>query len=138
MEQSNNLNNNETVQKNEEYSTKKFKKIDILIFIVCILIAFFCWCYAHYVNDPIVEKELTLNFVLEGGESYEELSQDSITVTIYGISSKIADLNEVDIAINRSLFNSYDADTMITIEHDDDYHCYTTEVSLKLIRSSND
>ena len=45
------------------YKPKKFKAVDILIFVVCLILAFAFWCYAIYLDDPIIEKKVTVNLI---------------------------------------------------------------------------
>ena len=56
--------NNETeyeVEYVEEYTpktTSRYKKFQVFIFLGWLLLAFFVWCYANYLDDPIIQKEL--------------------------------------------------------------------------------
>ena len=127
--------NSENVQKNEEYSNRRFRNVDVLILIACFILAFSFWCYAHYINDPIVEKEITINFVLDDAESFEYLEKDSYKFVVYGIQSELSNIEEVTIHINRSNFTSYNTETTIYIDHHDFYHCLTEQIDLKLLSS---
>ena len=135
----NNLNEttvtSQNIQKNDEYSNRRFRNVDILILIACFLLAFTFWCYAHYINDPIIEKTITINFVLDGAESFEHLEEDSYKFVVYGTQSELSNINEVTIHIDRSDFTSYNTETTISIDHPDYYHCLTEHVNLILLSS---
>lgn len=120
-------------QKHDEYSTTRFKKTDILIFLACLLLAFICWCYAHYIDDPILEKTVTVNFVLDGGNGTEYLSVTSKKMVIYGIESDISDIDEITIHVDRSVFKSYNTDTQIDINQSHLYHFSSNTIDLKLL-----
>ena len=123
-----------SVYKSQLY-TRRFRNVDILILIACFLLAFAFWCYAHYINDPIIEKTITINFVLDGAESFEHLEEDSYKFVVYGTQSELSNINEVTIHIDRSNFASYNTETTISIDHPDYYHCLTEQINLKLLSS---
>lgn len=127
---------NEISEKNEEYSTTRFKKTDILIFVACLLLAFICWCYAHYIDDPILEKTVTVNFVLDGGNGTEYLSVQSQRMVVYGIKSDIDDIKIITIHVDRSLFGEYNTETEINIDQSDLYHFSSNTIKLKLLSNS--
>lgn len=45
----------------------------IALFLLMIVVAFGIWCYAEYLEDPIVEKRLVVNFNLTNGEPNEKI-----------------------------------------------------------------
>ncbi|MGM9632517.1 MAG: hypothetical protein ACI3XL_05445 [Eubacteriales bacterium] len=132
---------NNTVNKNTaeiEYAERnsgnprKIKKIDILIFILCICLAFIFWCYALYVDDPIIEKNITVNFVLEGGESNEFLMPATKKIVVYGEKSVLDNMTTVTVKVKRSDFTEYNTDTLITIEFPNHIRSKTEQVILQL------
>lgn len=127
-----NNNSNETIHTNDEYSPKKFNKSDILVFVTCLLLAFTIWCYAHYINDPIIQKVVVVNFVLENGGPNEELSIEKTTIKIYGEESMISGLSEFTIYVDRNDFTSYNTPTVITLEFPEGVHSHTDTLTFEL------
>lgn len=111
----NNLDNtsfeNDNAVKQEELTHKKFKKIDILILIVCLAISFCVWCYAQYVADPIIEREVRVSFMLEGTTDNIHLINAFDKITVYGKRSQIASLTSHSIKISINEFS--ESDTII-------------------------
>ena len=52
----------EYVENETEYTPKKFEKYRLLIILCCAIFSFFVWCYAHYLNDPILIDNLELRW----------------------------------------------------------------------------
>lgn len=123
---------NESASSNEEYTPTKFKKIDILVFAVCLLLAFAIWCYAHYINDPIVTKQVTVNFVLENASVGETLSKKYENINVYGLESAIGAVSEITVYVDRSEFNNYDTETSITVDYPEGVNSHTDSVILEL------
>ncbi len=122
----------EYVEKSTSYTAKKFKKIDILIFVFCLALAFIFWCYALYVDDPVIQKNVTVNFVLEGGQSNEFILPTSQKIMVYGERSVLENINAVTVKVKRSDFNAYNKDTLITLEFPNNIQSYTKQVKLQL------
>lgn len=122
----------ETNHRNEGYSPRRFKKIDILIFAMCLILAFVFWCYALYVNDPIMKKNVTINFVLEGESEGEVLYNDSIRIPVYGERSILANKNTFTIQVDRSEFSEYGEETIVTIDFPENIDSDYKEVVLIL------
>ena len=136
------MNNNFNSQNGEEYIPKKYKKIDLVIFILCILIAFTIWDYSINLDDPIIKKELTVKFVLvnntddeyisvpsEGGENQDIPSKK---ILVYGAKSKLSDVDDITVKINRLRFVEYDKDTNITLNYPNYISSATKQVVLQL------
>ena len=133
------LNENEVSNSQEEYVPKKSHTVDFLIILGCLIVAFIFWCSAHYIADPMVEKELSVNFVLVGGAENEYIVQDSIRLVFYGKESALENLEVIEIPVERSLFDEYDTDTEVPTKKTDAYHTHTKEVTLQLTKvESND
>jgi YbbR domain-containing protein len=100
----------EFAEKSEQYTKKGFKKVDILIFITCFLAAFFIWCYANYVNDPIIIKEVTVEFVLVNAPENESINPSKKKISVYGEKSVLNSItnNTITIYVDRSEFEGED------------------------------
>lgn len=125
----------EFVDKTHEYTHKRFKTRDILIGAFCLIAAFFIWCYANYVDDPIIQKQVTLDFVLVHGESYEDIKPDKMSVWVYGEESVLSSIhnNTITIYVDKSKFNGYDTVLNYEIDYGDNIHSHTKSVELKLV-----
>lgn len=133
-----NLNNTYTeVPGTEEYSSKKINKFSVILFIGCIILSAAIWCYANFINDPMMEKEIMVNFVLKNGASHEYLSPAFSAFTFYGEKSVLDNMNVVTIEVDRSLFDSYGDPTSVPIKYADNFHSHISEVILELMTSSN-
>lgn len=115
------------------YKPKKFKAVDILIFVICLILAFAFWCYATYLDDPIIKKKVTVNFVVDGGNTNETLSPASHTITVYGKRSLLNDLTSLTVKVNRSDFKEYDVSTLVNIKYPNNISSDTKQIKLKLI-----
>ena len=118
----------------EEYAPKKSNIINLFVFLGCIIIAFAIWCYANFTVDPMIEKELFVEFKLEGGSSDEYITPVYHYFTFYGPKSAFEDIKDNSIAftVKRSMFENYDEPTTIKLKYDDNYHSHVTEVELIL------
>ena len=121
----------------ETHHKFKFRFVDIFIFLLCIVAAFVFWCYALYVDDPVIEKEVMVNFILENGQEGDKLSQSSAKIVLYGELSLLAYTRYINVKIDRNQFDIYDHDTVVTFVLPDNFYCETNEVVLKLTNSSN-
>lgn len=127
----------------EDESSKKSNVINFLIFLGCIVIAFAIWCYANFTVDPMIEKELIVQFVLEDGATNEYLTPVYHSFTFYGPKSAFANIkdNTIKFIVKRSIFKNYDEPITVKLNYGDDYHSHTTEVELTLkeiIANNND
>lgn len=116
----------------EETVSQKFKKIDILIFIACILLAFILWCYASNLADPVVEMDIPVYFVLENGQPDEVLTEPFSKFTFYGKQSDLQEIGVVTIYVDRSQFSEYDVETLIEINYRSNFNSETKTVKLTL------
>lgn len=103
------LNNNseydvEYVDDNEHNHNKKYKKFQIFVFLGCLVLAFLVWCYANYLDDPIVQKEVPLIIDLVAGDADEKIIQSSYRIVIYGEESVISGISEIHDTVNRNKF----------------------------------
>ncbi len=126
----------ETSEKAPVYTQKRFKKVNFLIFALCLVMAFVFWCYALYLDDPIMEKVVTVNFVLEGGEATDSITPVTRKVTVYGEKSVLSEINTITVKVNRNQFAEYNVDTVITIQYPKNIESVTKQLTLKLISNA--
>lgn len=125
----------EYVEKSEVYSPKKLKKADFFMLIFCILAAFAIWCYANFINDPIIVKEVTVDFVLVDAHNQEVITPSKVNIEVYGEKSILDSIrnNTITVYVERSEFESYNSLTTITIEYPDGIHSHKNQIQLKLL-----
>lgn len=110
---------NEGVGVGSRYSSKKFKKTDILIFIACLLFAFVFWCYALFVDDPVIERQVALYAVLEGGSADEYVVLSEVTVSVYGAESVMNSFGELTVYVDRDAFSATGESVTVEIAYPD-------------------
>lgn len=128
----NNEVNVEITSKQEEFASRKFKHFDVIIYIACLLIAFSVWCYASYLDDPIIRQEVTLNLVLENGDWGDYISTPKLTIVIYGEESLLSGISELTIKIDRSEFEDYNVDTVIDLVLPNGVNSHEKQITLQL------
>ena len=134
-----NLNENESSNTQEEYVPKKSRTVDFLILLACLIAAFIFWCSAHYIADPIIEKEIDVKFVLVNGAENEYIVHKPIRLVFYGKESVLKKLSVIEFEVERDEFVDYDVDTKVSPQKTNDYHTHTKEVILQLTQTeSND
>ncbi len=90
-----------------------WKKIKFFVLIlICLVSAFAIWCYASYVDDPIMQKDVAVHFDFDGSGS---LIATPSKITVYGEESKLVSLYEIKVLIDADSFSDSDK---ITIEVD--------------------
>lgn len=120
---------------------KRFKKADILIFVICIIGAFVIWCYANYIDDPIVVRTVTVEYVLEDGENSEYIWPRRENIEVYGEKSVVDAISNgtITIAIGKSSFkNSETIDYKIVYPEGIHSHDTNTKLTLKGSQNSTD
>ncbi|MBO5715166.1 MAG: hypothetical protein J6S23_02080 [Clostridia bacterium] len=125
----------EFVDKADEYRQKRFKKSDVLVFIVCIIGAFLIWCYVNYVDDPIIQKEVTVDIVLVNGSLNEYIVPNKMKISVYGEESVINSIsdNTITVYVERSKITDYDTTVDYAIEYPQGVHSHTKSVEIKLM-----
>ena len=121
----------EYVEETESSPVKKYRKFQLLIYLGCLLLAFLVWCYANYLDDPIIQKEVTLVITLDGVNS-DQIVTSTHKIVIYGEKSVIAEIVEIKNNVNQ---NEFDKDsTTITKEIDfpEGVHSHKTTVEIQL------
>lgn len=109
----------EYVEKHYKHSSK-FKKFELLVFIGCLAFSFIMWCYANYMDDPIIQKEVNLTFELNGNPGNGYLTSEPIT--IYGEESVLSGISSIKVQITQE---SYTKGEKMTVEVDLPEHVYS-------------
>lgn len=80
----------------------------LLIGILCVLIALGFWCYANYLDDPIIQKEIIVDFVLVNGDANQDILPDKVNILIYGEKSVLNSItnNTITIHVDISAFKN--------------------------------
>ena len=121
----------EYAEKREESYNKKYNKFQILIFLGCLVLAFLVWCYANYLDDPIIQKEVRLVITLEGVDS-NEIIKSTNKIVIYGEQSVISEIDEIKNNVNYSDFDSDGSSITLEIDFPSGVHSHQTTVDVKL------
>lgn len=131
-----NYSNNDLNEVENPYKTdssRKFKKTDILIFIVCLALAFAVWCYALFADDPVIEKNVLLNLVLEDGAYNESLECDIDSITVYGARSLLSGVSGMDVSVSRSDFAEYGEYITVTVDYPDGVEGEVKQIKVRLV-----
>ena len=138
------LNNNtenevEFVEKEIHHPSNKFEKLKIFVFLVCLVFAFVVWCYAHYLDDPIVlldkDRECVWLDSSSRGLQVEITDMDGNVITklpVYGEKSVLYSVDTIQIELKKSDFENSDT-KVIDIIFPKDVHSHTTQVVVRLI-----
>lgn len=78
-----------------------------IIGMLCVLIAVVFWCYANYLDDPIIQKEITVDFVLVDGEKNQDIYPDKVNVVVFAEKSLLDSFqnNTIPVYVKISEFN---------------------------------
>ena len=128
-----NDNNTETQTAEKKHS----KNINILIFLACLVLAFILWCFALYIDDPVIKADLTVRFELVGESEDEFLIYEPQKITVYGKSSILKNKTYIVAKVNRSEFKTYNQNTLVNIKFDKYIESDTNKVYLKLATVPN-
>lgn len=71
-----------------------------VIGMLCVLIAVVFWCYANYLDDPIIQKEITVDFVLVNGDATQDILPDKVNILICGEKSLLNSITNDTITIH--------------------------------------
>lgn len=99
----------------EVATKKKFKKINILIFIACLVLAFAFWCYALHVSDPVIKRTLPVEIVLVGGAEGETVTASPSKIEVWGAQSVLGGLDKLTVKVNRSSISAPDKDIPVAL-----------------------
>lgn len=126
----------EYAEKSNHLINKRFKKYEIFVFLGCLVLAFLIWCYANYLDDPIIQKEITVDFVLIKAEEQEKISIHSKKIVVYGEQSVVADLVAITNYVDRNLFAEDNTKINYEIDYPDGVHSHQTHIEIELLGSS--
>lgn len=129
----------EFVEKEVQRPSNKFEKLKVFIFLSCLIFAFIGWCYAHYLDDPIVlvDKDIECVWVDASGRGLQvEITDMEGNVIdklpVYAEKSVIYSVDSITIELKKSDFENSDT-KVIDIKFPDDVHSHTTQVVVRLI-----
>ena len=121
----------EYVEKEESTPVRKYRKFQVLIYLGCLLLAFLVWCYANYLDDPIIQKEVTLVITLDGVHS-DKLLRSTHKIVIYGEKSVISEIDEIRNNVNQNEFVVGSTTITKEIDFPEGVHSHETTVEVKL------
>ncbi len=102
------IENNVDNEQVEVYVKKRSGKGNkFIIGMLCVLIAVVFWCYANYLDDPIIQKEITVDFVLVDGEKNQDIYPDKVNVVVFAEKSLLDSFqnNTIPVYVKISEFN---------------------------------
>ncbi len=113
--------------------TRVGKGNKLIIGILCVLIALGFWCYANYLDDPIIQKEITVDFVLVNGDANQDILPDKVNILIYGEKSVLNSItnNTITIHVDISEFKNQN-ETNYKIDLPKGFHSHITHQTLIL------
>lgn len=130
-----NIEHNNATENEVEYVEKthtnisKFKKYEILIFIGCIAFAFMMWCYANFLDDPIIQKDVRVYVDVFDGDNFVERLESKIS--IYGEESVISKENGFYLEVGLESFGE-DKKTQLTVKLPEDVYSHDNKVEVEL------
>ena len=136
-----NIERSNTTENEVEYVDKidkqptRFKKLELLVFFGCLALAFLLWCYASYLDDPIIQKEVTLNFELNGNPGNGYVISNPSTIVIYGEESILSNINTVKVIINQETYNVGDK-LDIEVELPNNVYSRDPQIEVEFTRST--
>lgn len=126
---------NEVVENEVEYAetnnkhSKRFKKYELLIFLGCLAFAFTMWCYANYIDDPIIQKDVDIYLVYEGDGS---VVSNPTKIVIYGEESKLSNISEITVNVDAGSFSNGANKITIEIDLPEDVYSHNNEIEVEL------
>ena len=129
---------NNTTENEVEYVEKidkrdsSFKKFRFLIIIACLAFSFMVWCYANYIDDPIIQKKVNVHLNYNGLGIIECNSQ---YIVIYGEESKLSSVTEIKVVVDRNSFNQNNKKVVYKINNilPEDVYSHQEEIVVELI-----
>ena len=112
------------------------KLTDVLAFIIAILCLLFSavfWCYVNYLDDPIIQKEVTVDFVLVDGDASQDIFPDKVNIVVYGEKSVLNSIpnNTITVHVNIEDFENQ-TEKNYKIDYPEGVHSHTTHKVLVL------
>ena len=129
----NNATENEVEYVEKDYKqTSKFKKFELLVFIGCLAFAFLMWCYANYMDNPIIQKEVKLEFEYEGDGTILSIPS---TIVIYGEESVLSNIQTITVKIDGTLKKG--EKKTIKVDLPEDVYSHNREIEIFLSGPTN-
>lgn len=122
----------EYAEKNNYSTSAKYKKYELLILLGCLVLAFLVWCYANYLDDPIIQKNVDLVVYLNDGNPGDEIFYYK-KVTVYGEESLISTISEIQIEVDRDKFKDSNSEITVDIDYPTNVHSHQKTVTVKLV-----
>lgn len=144
----------EYVEDEIDYTPKKFVKFRVLIILCCAVFSFFVWCYAHYLNDPILIDKMEIKWAwVENTEGANQIITDINGNVIKDMKVVFTDMEgnvieNISVYAEQSVLDKKDdfilielnqADfvetntKVISIDLPDDVHSHTSKIIVKLV-----
>ena len=131
--------NNETdneveyVDNSTNLITKKSRQRKIIIFVACLLFSFVVWCYANYLDDPIIKKDISIDLHNHIDDviltAYDEDGNKIDKIEIYGEESSLNSISSYRIEIYPSNFK--DGSTYVCeIERGEGIYSHTKTIKI--------
>ena len=105
----------------------------LFIGILCVLIAVGFWCYANYLDDPIIIREINVEFVLSENGVLSNVVIDKEVIEVYGEKSVLSSIpittNTLVISVDINEFKNSET-INFQIKYPDGIHSHVTQQQL--------
>lgn len=136
IERNNETNNEvEYVDNSTNLISKRSRQRKIIIFLACLVFSFVVWCYANYLDDPIIKKEISIDLYKQNFAAdvvlamYDDKGEKIDKIEIYGEESSVNSVRNYRIEVYPSDFE--DGTTYIhKIELSDGVYSHTKEIKI--------
>lgn len=132
-----NVTENEVEYVEQKHTEKsRFKKFEILLFIGCLLFSFMMWSYANYIDDPIIEKEVSITLELNGGKVSERIFSSTSKINVYGEESVLLGVYEIKIDVDRDEFEGeiYEITVDIADYLPEDVYTHEESITIQIVK----
>ena len=139
IERSNETENEvEFVEKSTDLLPKRITKTKVLIFVACLIFSFVVWCYANYLDDPIIKKDIYFDLVAEGFEKGTTFviyngNTEVDSFEIYGEKSAVYQINNYEIKLKPSDFDNENGVYVYTLKFKEGVHSHVQKIEIKLV-----
>ena len=121
IERNNETNNEvEYVDNSTNLISKRSRQRKIIIFLACLVFSFVVWCYANYLDDPIIKKEISIDLYKQSFAAdvvlamYDEKGEKIDKIEIVSNNKKLTHLNQY-VAVNcNNCFKNNDYKALIS------------------------
>ena len=122
---------------NINYSNNNFKKYGFLMFLGCLVLSFLVWCFANYLDDPIVKKGVPAKFDWDGKNNVvftiidRETGKEIKEIDIYGEESVLIYVSFIHVELSESQFSDGKDTITIKLPLEDGVHSHVNEITIK-------